>query len=277
MVDTLVNGTPGDAISIHDRGLQFGDGVFETIAVQSGKLLCRDAHFTRLETGCRRLSITCPDRNLLEQEADRLCASLTSAVLKIIITRGTGGRGYQPPENIPANRILSVHRQPVYPSGYYRDGIDSYVCGRRISHQPELAGIKHLNRLEQVLLRREVTATPYPEGLVLDPQDNVVEGSMSNIFMVKNAGLITPDLSRCGVAGVIRRAIIELDKAAGRDTAIRTIAREEIFEADEVFYCNSVIGIWPVRRIGNKAFNSIDAGMEIMGKLISDNCIVPVS
>ena len=277
MVDTLVNGKPGAAISIHDRGLQFGDGVFETIAVRSGKLLCRDAHFTRLETGCRHLSITCPDRSLLGREADRLCESLPAAVLKIIVTRGAGGRGYQPPENTPVNRILSVHQRPDYPPNYYRDGIDSYVCDRRISHQPALAGVKHLNRLEQVLLRREVTAAGYPEGLVLDPDDNVVEGSMSNIFMVKNAELITPDLSRCGVAGVIRKSIIELDKAAGRVTGIRTIAREELFEADEVFYCNSVIGIWPVRRMGNKAFNSIDAGLEIMGKLITDNCIVPVS
>ena len=276
MIDTLVNGMPGDAISIHDRGLQFGDGVFETIAVQSGNLLCREAHFSRLETGCRHLSITCPDRSLLERESDRLCESLASAVLKIIITRGSGGRGYHPPEEISANRILSVHEQPVYPSAYYRDGIDSYVCGGRIDHAPALAGIKHLNRLEQIILRREVAATPYPEGVVLDRNDNVVEGSMSNIFVVKDGKLITPDLSRCGIAGVIRKSIIELDKAAGRETAIRTIAREELFEADEIFYCNSVIGIWPVKRIGNKAFNGIDAGLEIMERLITGKCIAPL-
>ena len=99
---------------------------------------------------------------------------------------------------------------------------------------------------------------------------------MSNIFVVKDGKLITPDLSRCGIAGVIRKSIIELDKAAGRETAIRTIAREELFEADEVFYCNSVIGIWPVKRIGNKAFNGIDAGLEIMERLIAGKCIAPV-
>ena len=276
MIDTLVNGIPGDAISVHDRGLQFGDGVFETIAVQSGKLLCREAHFSRLETGCRRLSIACPSGSLLEREADRLCEPLTSAVLKIIVTRGTGGRGYQPPENISANRILSVHDQPVYPAAYYREGIESYVCGRRVDHTPDLAGIKHLNRLEQIILRREVAATPYPEGAVLDRYDNVVEGSMSNIFMVKDDKLITPDLSRCGIAGVIRQSIIELDKAAGRETEIRTIACEELFEADEVFYCNSVIGVWPVRRIENKVFSSIDAGLEIMRKLMTDNRIFSI-
>ena len=276
MIDTLVNGIPGDAISAHDRGLQFGDGVFETIAVQSGKMLCADAHFSRLEIGCRHLSITCPDRNLLEREANRLCETQASAVLKIIITRGTGGRGYQPPENISPNRVLSVHTRPDFPAVYYRDGIDSFVCRRRTDHTPDLAGIKHLNRLEQVFLRREVAATPYPEGVVLDRQDNVIEGSMSNIFMLKDGKLITPELSRCGIAGVIRRSIIELDEAAGRETGIRTITREELFEADEVFYCNSIIGIWPVRRIDNKTFGSIDAGVEIMKKLMSDNRILSI-
>ncbi len=273
MIDALVNGEPGDAISIHDRGLQFGDGVFETIAVQSGKLLCREAHFARLETGCRHLSIVCPDRNLLEREADRLCDSIASAVLKIIITRGTGGRGYQPPENISANRILSVHDWPIYPPAYYRQGIDSYICRRRIGHHPDFAGIKHLNRLEQVLLRREVAATPYPEGVVSDPYGNVIEGSMSNLFMVKNGKLITPDLSRCGVEGVIRKSIIELNESAGSETDIRAITREELFEADEVFYCNSLIGVWPVRRIGDKTFNSIDVSLELMRELTSDNRI----
>ncbi len=273
MIDVLVNGQPGDVISIHDRGLQFGDGVFETIAVKSGELLCREAHFARLEAGCRHLSIICPDRSLLENEATRLCGSLASAALKIVITRGTGGRGYQPPEHISSNRILTVHNWPVYPAAYYRDGINSYICSRRITHHPDLAGIKHLNRLEQVLLRHEVAATPYPEGVVLDPYDNVIEGSMSNLFMVKKGKLITPDLSRCGIAGVIRKSIIELNEDAGGKPDIRAIKLDELNKADEVFYCNSLIGIWPVRSIGTKVFSSIDITLEIMRKLMADNII----
>ena len=273
MIDVLVNGQPGDVISIHDRGLQFGDGVFETIAVKSGELLCREAHFARLEAGCRHLSIICPDRSLLEHEATRLCGSLASAALKIVITRGTGGRGYQPPEHISSNRILTVHNWPVYPAAYYRDGINSYICSRRITHHPDLAGIKHLNRLEQVLLRHEVAATPYPEGVVLDPYDNVIEGSMSNLFMVKKGKLITPDLSRCGIAGVIRKSIIELNEDAGGKPDIREIKLDELYKADEVFYCNSLIGIWPVRSIGTKVFSSIDITLEIMRKLMADNII----
>lgn len=272
-MDALVNGEPGGVISIHDRGLQFGDGVFETLAVQSGEMLCREAHFARLETGCRHLSITCPNRDLLEHEASRLCRPFETAVLKIVVTRGTGGRGYQSPEDITPNRILTVHERPVYPAAWYREGIPSYICSRYLTHQPDLAGIKHLNRLEQVLLRSEVAATSYPEGVALDLYGNVIEGSMSNLFMVKNGTLITPDLSRCGIEGVIRKSIIEQNESAGIETAIREIKLDELYEADEVFYCNSVIGIWPVRSIGNQVFSGFDTTLEIMRKLTNDNII----
>ena len=276
MIDALVNGEPGGVISIHDRGLQFGDGVFETVAVQSGEPLCREAHFARLEAGCRKLSIACPDRNLLEQEARQLCRRRAAAVLKIVITRGAGGRGYGLPEEVAPNRMLTLHERPVYPAAYYREGIPSYICARRLAHQPELAGVKHLNRLEQVLLRAEIAATPYPEGVALDPFGNVIEGSMSNLFMIKNGKLATPDLSRCGIEGVVRKSIIERNEAAGIETGIREIKPEELYEADEVFYCNSVIGVWPVRCIGDKVFNGIDTALEIMRKLTDDKVIAAV-
>ena len=276
MSKALVNGEPGSLISIHDRGLQFGDGVFETIAVQSGDMLCRDAHFARLEAGCQKLSIACPERSLLEGEARQLCQSLASAVLKIVVTRGASGRGYAPVENVPPNRIITVHEWPVWPAAYYREGIPSYICSRRLSPQPELAGVKHLNRLEQVLLRSEVAATPYPEGVALDLHGNVTEGSASNLFMVKNGGMVTPDLSRCGIEGVVRNAIIRHNEARGIATAIREIKPEELYEADEVFYCNSVIGIWPVRSIGDKVFHDIDAALEIMRNLIATRVIAAV-
>ncbi len=276
MIETLVNGEPGSVISVHDRGLQFGDGVFETIAVQSGEMLCYEAHFARLEAGCRHLSIVCPHRGLLEEEAYRLCRPFASATLKIVVTRGTGRRGYGYPEDISPNRILTVHERPSYPAAYYREGVPSYICSRRLTQQPHLAGIKHLNRLEQVQLRAEIAATPYPEGVALDQDGNVIEGSMSNLFMVKQGKLITPDVSRCGVKGVIRQLIIEQNKAAGIETTIRDIKPEELYEADEVFYCNSLIGIWPVRSIGNKDFGRFDTIQEIMRKLTTENIIATV-
>ena len=276
MTEALVNGLPGSLVSVHDRGLQFGDGVFETIAVQSGVPLYLEAHLQRLQAGCNRLHIAAPERTLLEQEASRLCAAAQSGVLKIIVTRGTGGRGYQAPDTIPANRILTLHERPVYPQSFYREGIATFVCRRHLGDVPELAGIKHLNRLEQVLLRLEVAATPYPEGVVTDQRGNVIEGSMSNLFMVKHGKLLTPDLSRAGIAGVIRGAIIEQCAAAGIATGTRGIKLAELYQADEVFYCNSVIGIWPVRNIGATVFDSIDTALEIMTQLTDNNIIAVV-
>ncbi len=276
MTAALVNGRPDSVISVHDRGLQFGDGVFETIAVQSGRPLYLEPHLERLELGCKRLSIAAPERDLLTQEANRLCAPVSAGVLKLIVTRGTGGRGYQAPDDISANRILTMHQRPVYPGSFYHAGIPSCVCRRRLANNPDLAGIKHLNRLEQVLLRREVAATPCPEGVVLDRQGNVIEGSMSNLFMVKNGRILTPDLSRAGVAGVVRAAVIRHCEAAAIATGTRNIKLEELYEADEVFYCNSVIGIWPVKSMGDKVFDSIDTALDIMRKLTDNNIIAAV-
>ena len=276
MTEALVNGLPGSLVSVHDRGLQFGDGVFETLAVQAGAPLYLEAHLRRLEAGCKHLHIACPARALLAQEASRLCADAQSGVLKIIVTRGSGGRGYQAPDSIPANRILTLHERPVYPPSFYREGIATFVCRRQLGDMPELAGIKHLNRLEQVLLRREVAATPYPEGVVTDQRGNVIEGTMSNLFMLKHGKLLTPDLSRAGIAGVVRGAIIERCEAAGISTGTRDIKLDELYEADEVFYCNSVIGIWPVKSIGATVFDSIEKPLEIMRTLTDNNIIAGI-
>ncbi|MCY4337513.1 MAG: aminodeoxychorismate lyase [Gammaproteobacteria bacterium] len=272
----LVNGVPGGVISVHDRGLQFGDGVFETIAVQAGLPLCLEAHLQRLQQGCARLCIAVPEHALLQQEAQQLCVPVAAGVLKIIVTRGTGGRGYQPPAAISANRVLTVHERPVYPVAFYREGIRSYVCQRQLAIGSDLAGIKHLNRLEQVLLRQEVAATSCPEGVVTDPDGNVIEGSMSNLFMVKNGKLLTPDLGRAGVCGVVRGAIIKQRHVAGLAIEVKDIKLEELYEAEEVFYCNSVIGVWPVRSIGSIMFNSIDTALEIMRELTHANIIAAV-
>ncbi len=272
----LVNGAPSGVISVHDRGLQFGDGVFATIAVQAGLPLCLEAHLERLQQGCARLCIAAPERTLLQREAQQLCAPVAAGVLKIIVTRGTGGRGYQPPDAISANRLLTLHERPVYPSAFYREGIRSYVCQRNLTTGSELAGIKHLNRLEQVLLRQEVAATSCPEGVVTDLNGKVIEGSMSNLFMVKNGKLLTPDLGQAGVCGIIRAAIIKQRRAAGLAIAVKDIELEELYEAEEVFYCNSVIGVWPVRSIGSIVFNSIDTALEIMRELTHANMIASV-
>lgn len=246
---SLINGQQCNEISINDRGLQYGDGVFETIAVQDSSLLCWDEHINRLEAGCQRLKIPFSNKSLLKNEARSLIDPDEQGVLKIIITRGQGGRGYALPDNPSPNRIISLYPFPDYPEENASQGINVRMCDYRYSKNPDLAGIKHLNRLEQILARSEWNDTSIAEGIVLDIDDNVIEGTMSNLFCFIDNVLYTPDLTECGVAGVIRNQIIKLASGLNINLEIKKISQQTLKEADEVFLCNSVIGVWPVKMI----------------------------
>ena len=251
----LINGTPGDSISVQDRGLHYGDGVFETIAVYQDKLLCWDKHYQRLKHGCQRLDISCPDQQLLLDESRQLLSD-TKTVIKIIITRGPGGRGYNPHGEFNPTRVVACYPWPDYPDNLSVDGIKARICSLRLANNPELAGIKHLNRLEQVMARNEWNDAEISEGLMMDQDDNLVEGTMSNIFIIKDKMLITPDLSRCGIHGIIRQCIIELAPKLEMTTETRNLKKHELSEADEVFLCNSTFGIWSVREIDGKQLSA---------------------
>jgi len=252
----LVNGQAQDMVSACDRGLLYGDGVFETIAVLDGKVQLWEPHMARLQLGCERLGIAPVDGGVLAAEAATLCRDVTRAVLKIIITRGTGGRGYRPLATATPTRILQVHPWPDYPERFAREGVRLRVCTMRMGHNPALAGIKHLNRLEQVLARAEWDDEEIEEGLLLDQQGLLVEGTMSNIFLVQGMKLVTPCLAQCGVAGVMRATLIELAAGNGISTEVRSIPPDELYNAQEVFVCNSIIGIWPVLAIGNRSITT---------------------
>lgn len=169
----LVNGKVSSRIEIADRGLQYGDGLFETIAIRDERAILYSSHLKRLEDGCRRLSIPLIARRILDKEIFKLCRGVSRGVLKVIVTRGSGGRGYQPPSQPQPTRILSVHPWPNYPSLFIEYGITLRVCHTSLGYNPCLAGIKHLNRLEQVLARSEWENPMIPEGLMLDSQGQV--------------------------------------------------------------------------------------------------------
>ncbi len=263
MSTTLINGISTACIDVHDRGLHYGDGVFETFAVCNGMPALWDLHMQRLLLGCQRLNFPAFDLALLHSEALSLCRGVTQGVLKIIITRGVGGRGYRPPPSaVPtalahpcaaagATRMLALYPWPEYPAAFWSEGVAVRVCATRLGCNPALAGIKHLNRLEQVIARSEWEDVRVPEGLMLDTQGNVIEGTMTNLFVVRNGQLLTPDVSQCGVAGVMRHWILTCARAAGIPWAITALTLDTVVSADEVFLCNSVIGIWPVRDIHN--------------------------
>ncbi len=248
----LIDGRDSTTISAQDRGLLYGDGLFETLAVRNGAPLRWERHLQRLMLGCERLQIPCPDVTTLTVEAQKLCKGQERAVLKLIVTRGVGGRGYRAPSQPQATRILALHPWPDYPPEHARDGVRVRLCSTRLAQQPLLAGIKHLNRLEQVLARAEWHAEDIAEGLLFDHDDHVIEATMSNLFMVRDGRLFTPDLSDCGVAGIMRAMIIEIAASLGVSCNVGPIMRAELFDATELMLCNSLIGLWPVRQLDER-------------------------
>ncbi len=245
----LVNGINQTHIEISDRGLQYGDGLFETITVNNGKPLFLTQHLNRLTNGCSRLQIPAPDPIQLTAEIQQLCQHAQQAVLKIIITRGSGGRGYRQPDTMHPTRILSLHPYPDYPDSYQKQGITARFCNTRLGLNPSLAGMKHLNRLEQVLARAEWSDNNIQEGIMLDINDKVIEGTMSNLFYSKNNQLYTADLTQSGVAGIIRSMIMSHEPVIEHH-----YKQAELLTADELFVCNSVIGLWPIQQLANHSF-----------------------
>ena len=251
----LVNGECRSHIEISDRGFQYGDGLFETIAVTNGQPVFIGRHIDRLEAGCRRLYIPFPSTELLTFEAKKLCQHSSKAVLKMILTRGSGGRGYRQPDVIQTTRVLSLHPFPDYPDIYKVHGITALFCDTRLGLNPGLAGIKHLNRLEQILARAEWTNPDIQEGIMLDMNEHVIEGTMTNLFYVKNDTLYTSSLALAGVAGIMRGIIMAMSYDYGFSVIEHTFTKDELLSADEVFVCNSIVGIWPIKQIATTCFS----------------------
>ena len=246
----LVNGLQTDLLNVHDRGLAYGDGVFRTLRVSRGKALCWERHYQKLQADCRVLGLSCPNYSMLCKEINLIAAANPESVLKIIITRGPGPRGYRVTAEMQPTRIIMADSLPDYPPSYHEQGVSLHVCDLRLSLQPRLAGIKHLNRLENVMARQEWDDASIAEGLLLDSEGYVIGGTMTNLFMLKDNELWTPDLTRCGVAGVQRKRVLERAAASGIPCAERNILLEQLLLADEIFLTNSVIGVWQVREIG---------------------------
>lgn len=194
-----MNGRPSPHIENTDRSFHYGDGLFETLEIIQGKAVFLSEHLARLKLGCQRLKIPYPEESLLLADIETVLASQPAyAVLKIMLTRGSGGRGYRPPDKIDVNRFVALYPSPNYPNHYQIHGIAACFCQLRLGLNPVLAGLKHNNRLEYILARAE-WQDEYQEGLLINFNEQVIEGTMSNLFAVKNNTLYTPDLSLSGV------------------------------------------------------------------------------
>ncbi len=242
----LVNGQPSNHFDATDRGLHYGDGLFETIAIRNGRPQLWAAHMNRLADGCARLGIPQPDEGQLIDEVAQLCASAERVVLKIIITRGSAGRGYQAPEVTHPSRIVMR-----FPWPKQADDVTPFnlrLCRTLLSCNPSLAGMKHLNRLEQIVAHSEWDDESIQEGVMTNSEGNAIECISSNLFAVRGGMILTPDVSYCGVAGVMREKVLVLAEKMGITSEITTIHSDEISQMDEVFVTNSIIGIRPVAR-----------------------------
>ncbi len=250
---TLINGQPGESISVLDRGFQYGDGIFETLAVANSEPLLWDRHMQRFSQAAARLSLKAPAEELLRREAGQLCHGAARGVLKIVLTRGISGRGYAPDITATPTRAVSLLPWPGYPTQHRTHGVSVQFCRNLISRHNILAGLKHLNRLEQVLARMELK-NDCAEGLMLDETGHIIEGTMTNVFIVSRGALKTPNLKQSGVEGVMRALVLERAGALSIDCRTADLKREDILDADEMFLTNSLIGVWPVRRIDSREY-----------------------
>ena len=226
-------------VPFDDRGLAYGDGLFETVLLRAGKPVLWQYHTERLALGCERLGLPLPNQASLEA-AWQGDASAELEVLKLILTRGSGGRGYALPEQV-SPRLLS-HRAPFHPSvERWRQGVTVRLCELRLSHQSRLAGIKHLNRLENVLARQEWSDTTIAEGVLADSAGIVVEATSMNVFWRQDGKVYTPLLDQCGVAGTLRAAL--MDHGAVTPASLPLV---HLADVEQLWVANSVQGAWPV-------------------------------
>ncbi len=244
----LVNGVAEERVSVFDRGLAYGDGLFETIRAVNGAAPLWSRHIARLDHGCGRLGLPVPDPAMLADEFARVVQGLPDAVVKIILTRGIGERGYAPTSPARVTRIVAAFPAPQVPADWYRDGIRVRCCALRLAAQPKLAGVKHLNRLEQVLARGEWSDADVVEGLLFDQADNLVSATAANVFVGIDGVLLTPPVDTCGVAGVLRGVLLETLP----DIHVRTMKKEDLMRADEIFLTSSVRGVLPVRALDGR-------------------------
>lgn len=250
----VVNGQRSGAVDPADRGLAYGDGVFRTCLLRGGKPVCWTRHYRKLQCDCHAIDLPCPPPHLLLDELASASAGFSEAAGKIVVTRGVGPRGYAPPASPAVTRIVSASPLTVYPDAYREHGVHVRRCKLRLGLQPRLAGVKHLNRLENVIARMEWADDGVAEGLLLDTDDRVIEGIATNLFVVRGGVLCTPDLSRCGVSGVTRERIIDAAVHELVPMRIADLSWEDLLGADEAVLVNSLIGAWQIRRLAARTW-----------------------
>jgi 4-amino-4-deoxychorismate lyase len=241
-----VNGERQNSIAINDRAIAYGDGIFTTAKIINGQVEFLSSHITRLVDGCRYLKIDFNDPQTLTDELEHVAKKFPLAVLKVIITAGSGGRGYSRTGVSDSQIIISIHSFPEHYNSWSDKGISLSNCNIKLGLNPILKGLKHLNRLEQVLIRNELDNSPADDFLVCDLNGFVVESSAANIFWLRNNKVYTPIIDDAGVNGVYRQNLITFSKSINQDVIQIKEKTTELNDITGMFLCNSVMGIVPV-------------------------------
>jgi 4-amino-4-deoxychorismate lyase len=270
------DGRPVESVALDERGFQYGDGLFETIAIRDGAPRLWNLHLERLTDGCKRLAIAPPDAGMLSRWLDSALAhadvGAAHCLAKMVVTSGTSHRGYGRTNIATPSVFIGVFASAPLDAAAYRDGIDTIRCKTPLAVGSVTAGLKTLNRIEQVLARSECLAAGVFEGLVFDADTRLICGTMSNVFLVSNNTIITADLARCGVAGVMRRHLMTTLRNDGHDVQALDLGEGDLRRADEVFLTNSQFGVLPVTRCDSNSWSIGPVTRGVMD-LLADNGI----
>ncbi len=251
----LVDGKPSESVAAEDRGLMYGDGVFRTLILRDGQPRWWDAHLAKLAQDCDRLGLQSVPDDIWRNDLHALDIPEGESVLKLVVTRGAGIRGYRPSPAMSCTRLAIVTPAPKPVS--QGDQVRVRICRLRLGHQPVLAGVKHLNRLENVLAQAEWDDPEIAEGLLLDQDGHLVGGTKTNVFIVRGGRLVTPALSRCGVAGVARARLMAIAQSAGIEVELNDgLWLDDVMRAEEILLCNSVVGLWRVGRLEDRTWET---------------------
>jgi 4-amino-4-deoxychorismate lyase len=250
-----------------DRGLAYGDGLFETIAIRRGLVRYLDFHLERLAAGCARLHIDCPPKAELEGKIRQAAGVFERGTIKLILTRGTGPRGYAPPR--PATPTIILLADPD--ERRFESALAVVTLRTRLSEHEVLAGIKHLCRLEQVLGRLELDQLDADEGLMATTRGTVIGGTSRNLFAVFGSEIKTPDLTLAGIEGVMRRAVLAGAAEAGYKADVTVLSEADLRAADEIFMTNALVGIQSVTRLDERPLDRFSAAQQLRFVLGLDN------
>lgn len=241
-------------LSIRERGFLYGDGLFETARVYSGRLFAWNEHLARLAEGCRRLGIPYPGE-LISNGVEELLRHVGNAdgSLRVTVTRGESGRGLLPPDALEPSVVIAIYRGEPYPEEAYKRGFKAVTVSFPRNNLSPLVCLKTLNCLENILGRREAAAAGADEGIFLNIRGEVAEGTLSNIFVVKeDHQVITAPLESGILPGITRKLVIRLAGELGYSVCERPLYPSDLLNAREAFLTNSLLEVMPLVALDGK-------------------------